>query len=339
MVEESPKEPDLSSANEEEAPGYPAPVGRTLVLITTALVMSTALCCFLGKSTAPPETGTLRGRATPLLSNKTGRIKKFLVQSGDSVQVGQPIAVLIDEQLILNIERQQRERDGIIAALHHAERSVDYDLSESLKNLDAQIVRLRSALPINAQGQRMANSQQAARLQDLESQRMTAAHRAKKAVGLDRIREELTLAEAELHRLKSQKVEVTLPSPVAGKVGQLIRKPGERIVPGTRLLNLSDEHHPYLIVEVPEPIAKRFALGDTIPLRFPGKQQGLGMVANMIRLEDENTKETLTKDQPKVETNVRLEIEPIDGNWPDLPLKTPVKVRTSDSNAMSRRVH
>ena len=130
-----------------------------------------------------------------------------------------------------------------------------------------------------------------------------------------------------------------LSSPVTGTVGRLLRKSGDRVVEGTPLLELSDQAHPVLIVELPEPIAKRFALGDTIPLRFPGQADSLGRVADMRRLEARKVQGSRTADASKAEVRVRLEIEPVDGNWPALPLKSPVKVRTSDSQAMSRRVN
>ncbi len=177
------------------------------------------------------------------------------------------------------------------------------------------------------------------RLRVLQARRLELGHQIREAAGLPEIREALIQAETELRRLKLGPIEQLLPSPVTGTVGRLLRKPGDRVVAGTPLLELSDQDHPLLIVELPEPVAKRFALGDTIPLRFPGQADSIGRVADMRRLESRPVRTARADNDTKTEARVRLQIEPLEGKWPTLPLKSPVKVRTSDSKAMSRRVN
>jgi pyruvate/2-oxoglutarate dehydrogenase complex dihydrolipoamide acyltransferase (E2) component len=146
-------------------------------------------------------------------------------------------------------------------------------------------------------------------------------------------------AEAKLQQLQSQPKRITLPASGNGTIKKILRKPGERIVPGTPILELADQSQPYLVVEMPEPLAKRFALGDTIPLSFPDQEKAMGRIANMRRLEPEKAFDPSELDAPKVEANVRLEIDPIDETWPELSFKSKVTVRAADSQAMSRRVN
>jgi multidrug resistance efflux pump len=335
MVDDAPLEPEVSPA-EPDVSDLPAPVGRMLLFLTIALLSSLAVCwCFRTKG-ALPETGTITGQTTPLISNWKGRISRFWVKSGDSVQAGDPIAVLLNEQLLLEIDRQQREVDEIQRSLDRAEQSADERLTSQLLKIDAEIVSLKTQAGILTESQPDSSAGQSSsvipRIRELEAARMNAARLARESLGLDRINVELMRAEARLRHLLCEPREITLPAPVSGTIGKLLRKPGERVVAGTPLLELADKDQPFLVVEMPEPSAKMFALGDTIPLNCPGRQSSIGRVADMFRMDAEETGLA----QP---ADVRWVIEPIDEDWPAIPLQSPVRVRTSDSNAMSRRIN
>ncbi len=266
-----------------------------------------------------------------MVSDWTGRIRRLLVEPGDSVEAGQPLAILVDEQLILQIDRQKREVDELRQALRAAQQKADAEADRRIRQLDAEIVRCKTTPTSGFEAA-------AKRLRELETERLELVHQTRKAAGLSRIRQALIAAETELRDLQTRPVQQLLPSPVTGSVRRLLREPGDRVVAGTPMLELADQAHPVLIVELPEPVAKRFALGDTIPLRFPGQADSIGRVADMQRL-DARRIHAGTGEASKAERRVRLEIEPADGTWPVLPLESPVKIRTSDSNAMSRRVN
>ena len=333
MADQSPSEQPLLS--QEGKPQAPAPIGRTLLFLSVALGLGTALCWCLRENAITPGTGTVSGRPSPLLSDWTGRIELFWVKAGDSVQAGDPIAILINEQLLLQIDRQKRELAEIQLALDRAEHSLDRQLTERLDAIDAEIVALRTEAGFFSTGASASES----RLQELEALRLNAAHEAREQLGLDSLREELLKAEAKLQQLESLPKQITLPATATGKVKRLLRKPGERVVPGTPILELANVKQPYLVVEMPEPLAKRFALGDTIPLNFPGSENAMGRVANMHRLESRKAFEPNVPNVPKAEATVRVEIEPKDESWPEIPLESKVTVRTADSRALNRRVN
>ncbi len=137
MVDASQSDPKLSSL-EAEVPELPAPWGRTLVLISLAMLSSVGLCCLLGHRQPPPETGTLTGHPTRMVSSWTGRIRRLLVEAGDGVEAGQPLAILVNEHLLLQIDRQQREVDELRQALLRAEENADEKWTRDLKVLDAE---------------------------------------------------------------------------------------------------------------------------------------------------------------------------------------------------------
>lgn len=342
MVSDSPtiSEPP---PDEGEYPDLPAPWGRTLLLIILSLVLSTGICWCLGRDKLPNETGKLTGYTIPLVSDWTGKIESFLVQPGDLVQEGDPIAVLVDERLPVQIARKQREVDDLKAALWRAEQSVDAELTRQLAQIDAQIATLTTEEDLQLATEVLARSAiqdvQMLRLEELQAHRISLPHRLRDTWGIDRLRRELVLAETELNHIQSLPRKMNLPAPATGQVHRLLRKPGERIVQGTPLLELADQAQPYLVVEMPEPVAKRFALGDEIPLKFPGQENGMGRVANMQRLESPEEATTPTGEESESSPRIRVMIEPEDGEWPKLPLESAVKVRTSASNALSRRVH
>jgi multidrug resistance efflux pump len=333
MVDRSPVDPEVpDEASDDSTP--PAPLGRTFLLIAIALAISTGICCFLNRDELPAETGTIKGRTAPMVSDWSGRIERYLIEPGQSVEAGDPIAVLIDEHLILEIDRLKRDVAQIETALEHAEASVDAELSDRLQLLDTAIADLRSLaaeFPLPAES--------AARLKLLETERINAAHAVRESLGITRIRHELVKATASLRYLESQSVRITVPAPVTGSVRKLLRQPGERIVQGTPFLELADRDQPYLIVEVPEATAKRFALGDTIPLKFLDRAKSIGRVANMQLVPPAEGQFAKAPEDAEAEPRIRMEIEPQHDDWPDMPLKSPVRVRTSRSDALSRRVH
>ena len=333
MVDDAKATPEFPDEGIEIS-GPPAPLGRTVLLIGLALAASTAICCLLRRDELPPETGTIKGRSTPMISDWSGRIERFLVKPGDAVNEGDPIAILVDEHLILEIDRLKREVADIQSALKQAERSADELLTQKLLMLDTEIVNLRS----QPQGFALPPAS-AERIDALESERINAAHNVRESLGIGRIRRELVRATAARQFLQSRSLTITVPAPVTGSVRRLLRQPGERIVRGTPFLELADQNQPYLIVELPEPTAKRFALGDTIPLKFPGSRRSIGRVANMERIRRAEEEVAAAEEDSKQEPRVRMEIEPRDDDWPEIPLKTPVRVRTSHSDALSRRVH
>lgn len=319
----------------ESEPPVPTSVGRTLLYIAVALALSSGLCWCLRWQAAPPGTGIISGRSLPVVSVGTGRIELLWVNEGDAVQAGDPILILVDEPLLLEIERQKRALEEIQRALDRAEQSLDEQLTKQFDALDAEIIARKTALGFIATGNLAADS----RLQVLETQRLNAVHQARANLGIDHIREELLRAEARLQELQSQPKRITLFASATGTIKRILRKPGERIVPGTPVLELADQSQPYLVVEMPEPLAKRFALGDAIPLSFPGQNNAMGRIANMHRLEPEKAYDPAETDAPKAEANVRVEIDPIDESWPEVSFMSKVTVRTADSRAMSRRVH
>jgi multidrug resistance efflux pump len=338
MADDSPIKQEPATSH-SETPAHPAPLSRALFFITIALLTSVALCWCLRRKGSPPETATMTGRPTPVISDWTGRIERILVKPGDSVQAGQTIAVLINEQLLLDIDRQEREVSEIQLALERAERSVDQELARRLQAIDNEVVSLKTQAGLLDAGQFASDITPAVvRVRELESLRISAAHAVREDLGVGRIREEMIRAEAKLRELHSQPREVLLPAPVTGTIRRVLRKAGERVVEGTPLLELANQDQPFLVVEMPEPIAKRFALGDTIPLNFPGRENSIGRVANMRRL-NAGEADPILPDEDSKATNVRLEIEPAEEDWPEIPLTSPVQVRTSDARAMSRRVN
>jgi multidrug resistance efflux pump len=315
-----------------EGEPIPAPFGRTLLALSLALGLGTGLCWCLKDKAFDPESGTISGRPTSLLSQRTGQVELYWVKAGDMVQAGDPIAILVDEELLLEIDRESRAFLELQQALLRAEESLNQRLAKELAVLDAEIVSLKTQARLVSTG----GSSSAAHLEMLEARRLDAAHQVRADLGIDRLRDNVLRAEVKLDVLKSQPRKITVAAAQAGTVKHLLRKPGERVTPGTPLIELANQSQPYLVVEMPEPLAKRFALGDEIPLSFPGQEKSVGRVANMLRLEPEIAYEP---NASKPVAHVRVEIEPADESWPELPLESTVTVRTADSNALSRRVN
>src|SRR5687768_9156561 len=205
MADKSPLAQSLVSPECE--PPIPAPVGRTLLFISLALALSSGLCWCLRWNAAPPGMGIINGRSSPLLSDLTGRIERIWVNEGDTVRAGDPILVLVDEPLLLEIDRQKCILEEIQHALDRAEQSQDEQLAKQLEALDAEIIELKTQAGFLAPGALAPEH----RLQELLSQRLDAAHQVRTNLGIDQIRAELLRAEAKLQELQSRPEHITLP--------------------------------------------------------------------------------------------------------------------------------
>lgn len=225
--------------------------------------------------------GRIEATEVDVATKLGGRVDAILVNEGDFVAVGQPLA----RMQILSLEAQRDEAQArqqqSVSAVASAEAQVAVRESDHQAAL-AQAAQRASEL--DAARRRLARSEVlvkegASSLQEVDDDRarvlsMEAAVTAAKAqvtaaqaavaaarTQVSGARATVTAAVATVQRIKVDIDDSTLVAPRAGRVQYRIAQPGEVLGGGGKLLNLLDLSDVYMTFFVPETVAGKLALG------------------------------------------------------------------------------
>ncbi len=152
----------------------------------------------------------------------------------------------------------------------------------------------------------------------LEALRDSLPERVRRSVGVDVVERQIQLAEDELERLTTERGEVTIVSPVIGQAGIFLRHPGDFVRVGDRIVEIFDDVHRFVVVEVPSSDVGPFKVGQEFPLTFPGDVQRLGRVSRVAP--------QAIASASADETSVRVHLEPVGLLWPHVPIESQVVV-------------
>ncbi|WP_413459852.1 HlyD family secretion protein [Herbaspirillum huttiense] len=225
--------------------------------------------------------GRIEATEVDVATKLGGRVDAILVNEGDFVSAGQPLA----RMQILSLEAQRDEAQArqqqSVSAVASAEAQVAVRESDHQAAL-AQAAQRASEL--DAARRRLARSEVlvkegASSLQEVDDDRarvlsMEAAVTAAKAqvtaaqaavaaarTQVSGARATVTAAVATVQRIKVDIDDSTLVAPRAGRVQYRIVQPGEVLGGGGKLLNLVDLSDVYMTFFVPETVAGKLALG------------------------------------------------------------------------------
>ncbi len=219
--------------------------------------------------------------------------------------------------------------DGFDALSSNA---IDEDLYKSLiyqSRITADEARIRAVLQQEAANNatevfaaqvEMCNQ----RLKKLEALKQQLPERIRRAVGVDVAESQLAHATAAIERLEQRKQNLTLLAPAYGTVGELRRKPGDRISADEPIVELFDADQQFLVADVPTQLVESFPIDTEVYLRFPGDQYRTGRVSRVRPLATPAA--TSTGDRVCGETVVKLRIEHSGKLWPQAPIGSAVQV-------------
>lgn len=205
-----------------------SPAGWLAIVGIGVVIALVILWGFFGEvSTKVEGTGILlRGDAVlALMSDTSGRVTEIMVAPGDSVEAGQPVARVGQDDLILRIQNQRE----LLADLGRQESAL------STADLEAALLeKISSQRELVGRGL-LTRSALMSTEQQLSSLRRDRAARGTRIAELQR-----TIGELE-KRLEDSSRIVT---PYSGRVLELIADPGDLIGPGDRLFTLEDTSKP-----------------------------------------------------------------------------------------------
>ena len=124
-----------------------APPLRIAVILGLAFSSGLALTLMVSRRGGDGLTGRIVARTTYVTAHQAGVVIDRLASEGDSVSSGQPLLMLADKELQMQIERKQEQIAALETQLSQARAQAEVELAWRMKEIDADIVetQLRSA--------------------------------------------------------------------------------------------------------------------------------------------------------------------------------------------------
>lgn len=131
----------------EQLPELPAPPLRILSVAVLALVAGVGVVWCLNRPTGPECVGVLHAHTTQIVAPADGILVDLLVQEGEDVDPGTPVARLLDARLENEIRLQEQQVASAESELVQARAEAELELAWRRSSLDKELceLQLRSA--------------------------------------------------------------------------------------------------------------------------------------------------------------------------------------------------
>ena len=228
--------------------------------------------------------GRVEATDIDIATKLAGRVQNILVDEGDFVKAGQPLAQMQVDVLDAQRDEARAQSAQAVTAVASAEAQV------AARNSDtafAQAVVGQRASELDAAQRRLARTESlsksgAVAMQDLDDDRarvqgsgsavtaaqaqVSAAQAATKAAQSEVIgaNSGVTASEATIARVEADIVDSQLKSPRDGRVQYRVAQPGEVLAAGGKVLNLVDLNDVYLTFFLPETAVGKVPLGSEV---------------------------------------------------------------------------
>lgn len=272
------------------------------MLLPLAIVMVVAVIAVLAWMAMRPSgpgagfvSGNGRVEATEIdvATKLAGRVQDILVNEGDFVQAGQPLARMRIDVLDAQRDEARAQSQQAITAVASAEAQVAVRQSDTAA---AQAMVGQRESELDAAQRRLARSETLAKkgvtaLQVLDDDRahvrgaqatltgaqaqVTAAQASITAAQAEVVgaHSGVTASEATVARVEADIKDSQLTSPRDGRVQYRIAQPGEVLAAGGKLLNLVDLGDVYMTFFLPETVVGRVALGSEVHILLDAAPQ------------------------------------------------------------------
>lgn len=229
----------------------------------------------------PSGNGRIEATEINLASKFAGRLLAVLVQEGDYVKAGQPLATLESNTMQAQLDEAKARHQEVLQSVATAEAQVALRQSE-LAAVEAGVKQSEAALGAarsRYNRTRMLSREGAASKQELDDDRAQLIHAessvsAAKAqvvsaqAAIDAAKSELIAIDsrieaalATIQRIELDIEDTTLVAPRDARVQLRLAEPGEVVAAGTRVLNLVDLSDVFMTFFLPETVAGRIAIG------------------------------------------------------------------------------
>jgi len=252
---------------------------RTIVILIVLVLAAAAFGvwrAFFAGNRVPDSlvvlSGRIEGDDSALAPKTTGRILEIRVREGDSVQAGETIAVLDDQQVRA---REDQSRAGLLQAQARAKLADDHIavLNEQLQQGQAEVAQQEASYQLALFDKeaytRLAKSgavseregKQAESTADQQAAAVAAAKRRVAAVRMQLAEQQAEIASAnastqqaraQLNEAQANQLDLIVVAPFSGVIATRTAEPGEVVTPGTAIVTMLDLSKVYLRGFVPE---------------------------------------------------------------------------------------
>lgn len=228
--------------------------------------------------------GRVEATDIDIATKLAGRVQNILVDEGDFVKAGQPLAQMQVDVLDAQRDEARAKSAQAVTAVASAEAQVAARNSDTAS---AQAFVAQRASELDAAQRRFTRTQSlsaqgASTLQDLDDDRarvqgaesavtaaqaqVSAAQAATKAAQSEVVGASsgVTASKATITRIEADIIDSLLKSPRDGRVQYRVAQPGEVLAAGGKVLNLVDLHDVYLTFFLPETAVGKVPLGSEV---------------------------------------------------------------------------
>jgi len=260
------------------------------VLVAVVLLGGLAAWLMLRKTGPGPGFASGNGRIeateVDVATKLAGRVDAILVEEGDFVHIGQPLAKMqvqvLDAQRDEASAKHQEALNAVVAAeAQVAVRGSDKVAAQALviqreSERDAALLRSTRSETLSKEGASSVQERDDDRARSRSAQAAVGAAKAQVNAAQANIdaaaaqvvgaRSAVTAAEASIARVDADITDSQLVSPRNGRVQYRVAQPGEVLAGGGKVLNLMDLNDVYMTFFLPEADAGKIALGSEVRL-------------------------------------------------------------------------
>ena len=250
--------------------------------------------------TAPPVAGMVRTTEIRIAPEISGRLARFLVQPGQAVQRGQPVALLTNPELWAAVgqaraeaDKARSDRDRVYAGVREEEVQAlqrEIDKAKAAHEDEARELTRKSILAARSdasiQELDAATAAEASGRADIAVAEARYAEAQRGPTAEERALADATVALAEAAQavVEARAAKMLLRAPATGSVAILAAEVGEAVVPGEPVLTLVPDNGIWFGFSVREDALHGIAIGSSIPTHASGQDEPIG--AKVVELRD-----------------------------------------------------
>ncbi|AJE04164.1 efflux RND transporter periplasmic adaptor subunit [Geobacter pickeringii] len=259
------------------------------VVIIVLVLLAAAVALWFATSRRSPSDGSIAVSGNIEVTDVEvsfkvpGKVRERLVDEGETVKAGQVVARLDDEDRRLEVAQQERQVEGLAAALREQENGFR---REEIAQADAAVTRARAdadrletdfvrqealyrreVIPRrDFDAVKAARDSSRALLRETEA-RQELMHRGQRRERIDAARAQFRQAQETLALTRTRLGYTTLASPTAGLVLSKHVEPGEQVVAGTPVITVGDVTNTWLRAYIAETDLGRIKVGQKARIR------------------------------------------------------------------------
>ena len=287
----TPTDPSTTPVSSSPRPKIAPHLGRKLALaaIAAAVLVIGGVVYFVLKPSRPGKSfasgnGRIEATEIDVATKLPGRVQKIMVNEGDFVQVGEPLAQMQTDVLDAQRDEAQAQSQQAMTAVASAEAQVaarQSDLAAAQATVGQRAAELDAAQRRFSRTQMLSTNGVAA-VQEVDdgraslhgTQAAVAAAQAQVAAaqaGINAAQAQVvgakagvTASVATIARIEADIADSLLKSSCEGRVQYRVAQPGEVLAAGGTVLNLVDLNDVYLTFFLPDAMAGKLAIGSEV---------------------------------------------------------------------------